>query len=335
MNFRKFGWNGFLLELPEKMRFASQSGNANDGNFMLETESYFLEGKWEPIPKKPKSLSVVAASLVEQQQKQIEKQFKKRFRKKMKKLATPKVKILVKEQSTVFSHESLFVLAKSNIEERYYLWYCKESNRLIIFRFVFQTFEETSKKILKQIMENVECHRKTTYVWSLMDLLFEAPVEYLLTSAKITVGKAHIILEKNKLSMFAEKSSSILIGYFSMANLIYKDTYRNLDKWFERNHYKDLRKLLKKRRLKLEDSEPRKVRRHNAVVKRALSKSGVSWRSTSAYTNTTWYCSGSNRIYNTTIIHTLKRPLFFKRNVNEDGNKELSNRILSSIKCHK
>jgi hypothetical protein len=167
-----------------------------------------------------------------------------------------------------------------------------------------------------------------------MDVLYKAPKSYLLTDAKITVGRAYMMLKDTKLSMFAEQASTIVIEYFSMANLVYKDTYKDLDKWFKEHHLKDLRKILKKRRLKFEMVEPVKVRRHNTVVKQAKATTGASWRTTTAYKNSTWYCSGSNRIYTVTVYSSLKRPLFFKRKIDDKTYKDLINQILSSFKCH-
>ena len=319
MKFNEFGWTGFALKVPEEMRFTRQGGDSRLGNFMLEAENYMIEAKWETFePKKAKPLSEIAEALVGQVKKQSKKQ---------------SITVLGKEDTYVSKHKALYMIMKSQAEERVYIWYCDESQRVIIFRFVFGAFDESARKITKHVLDTVQCHSEKS-IWSLLNLHFETPSSFLLTDTKITVGRAHFILSDRQLSSFADKTDRILIEYFSMANLIYEGTYKDLDKWLEKNYLKDLGKRLKERRIKFKLAEPIGVKRHKTVVKRATIKSGISWRKTTISTNATWYCPRMNRIYSVTVASSNKRPAFLSRKIDEEAHLKLMEDLLASFDCH-
>ncbi len=319
MKFKEFGWTGFALKVPEEMRFTRQGGDSRLGNFMLEAENYLIEAKWETFePKKAKPLSEIAEALVGQVKKQSKKQ---------------SITVLGKEDTYVSKHKALYMIMKSQAEERVYIWYCDESQRVIIFRFVFGTFDESARKITKYVLDTVQCHSEKS-IWSLLNLHFETPNSFLLTDTKITVGRAHFILMDRQLSSFGEKTERILIEYFSMANLIYEETYRDLDRWLEKNYLKDLGKRLKERRIKFKPAEPIAIKRHKIMVKQAAVKSGVSWRKTTNYTNATWYCPRTNRIYSVTVASSNKRPAFLKREIDKEAHSKLLGDLLVSFDCH-
>jgi len=320
LKFKKFGWNGLFFEVPEEMRFIRQGGNAKSGNLSLEAEEYLVEARWEPVvPKKVKPLKEVAEDIVKQIKKKIKNQ---------------EVTVVRQDTAHIAVHRALYMVVKSGIEERIYLWYCDESERIVILRFVFKTFNETSKKIMKQILDTFKCHSEKSNIWALLNIRFETPISFLLTDTKITVGRAHFMLTDHKLSAFSEKTGRILIEYFSMANLIYKDTYKDLDKWFEKHYLKDLRKRLKERRIRFKKTESTRFRRHNMMVKHGKATYGLASRKTTIHTNATWYCSGTNRIYSITVTSSLSRPPFFKRELDEEAHMKLFRDLLSSFRCH-
>lgn len=326
MEFNKFGWNGLLFDAPQDARFTRFGGSAKAGTLRLEAEDYFIEAKWEPTPKRRRSISAVADKFVEDMTKE--------YGKKLKRPKKGSFRILGKEDARVYSHDALYLVMKAEVEERYYMWYCDESKRVVILRFVFKTFDNTAKNIVKKVLDDFECHRKETTVWALMNTRFETPIDFLLTEARIAVGRAHFMLSDRKPSTFTEKTSTILVEYFSMANIIYKDTYEDPDNWFEEHYEKDLKKLLKKRRLKFQVADPRKLKRHKVVVKEAEASSGFTWRAKTLYTNATWYCAGSNRIYSVTVSSSISRPLPLKREINKAEHAKTVADLLSSIKCH-
>jgi hypothetical protein len=326
LDFVEFGWNGLRFEAPEEARFTRYGGDAKKGSFMLEAEEYLIEGKWEPLPKRRRSISVIATTLIEK----MEEQYGKRGRR----LKKQTVKILEKHDSRVFSHDALYMVVKAQVEERFYLWYCEESDRVVIIRFIFKTFDEAAKKIIKQVLESFECHREGKNIWSLLNLRFETPTDLLLTSTKIAVGRARFVLAGKKVSSFTEKTSTLIVDYYSMANVVFEDTFNDLDDWFIKNYEKDILKQLKKRRIKFKSAESRKLLKHDLVVKKAISKSGITWRGTTLYTNVTWYCSDSNRIYSITLALDVARPIFLKRKIVETEYSNLLDNLLVSFKCH-
>ena len=184
------------------------------------------------------------------------------------------------------------------------------------------------------MIEKFECHREGAYVWSLLNLRFEVPTDFILTDSKRTVGRAGFIMDSKKLSAFADKTKTIFIEYFSMANILFKDTYKNLDKWLEEKYLKELCKTLRQRKIEFKEKEPRKIRRHKVIINQADRKFGFTWRGTTMYTNGTWYCSGSNRIYSVTFTSNIKRPIIFKREITEEEHIKLIDTVLSSFKCH-
>ncbi len=326
LDFMEFGWNGLLFEVPEEVRFTRYGGNAKKGSFMLEAENYLIEGKWEPIPKRRRPISVIAATLIDKMGEQ--------YGKKKRRIRKQNVTILEKNDARVFSHEALYMVVKAQSEERLYLWYCDESNRVVIVRFIFKTFDDSSKKIIKQVLESFECHGKDSNVWSLLNFRFETPMDFLLTDTKIAVGRARFILSGKKVSSFTEKTSTLIVEYYSMANVVFQDALNNLDEWFKKNYEKDLCKQLKKRRIKFVLAEPRKLLKHELVMKESKSKSGLTWRETTRFTNATWYCPESNRIYIVTFTHNLSRPIIFKRQIPESEYADPVDNLLSSFKCH-
>jgi hypothetical protein len=319
LRFKEFGWNSFFLEIPEEMNFTRQGGDAKTGHLILETESCLIEAKWEPFePKKVKPLSEVAEALVEERKKQSKKK---------------NITVSGTGDAYVSKHKALCMNIRSDAEERVYIWYCDESQRIIILRFVFGISDEPARKIMKRALDTVQCHGKES-IWSLLGLRFEIASAFILTDTKMTVGRTHFMLTDRKLSSFTDKTDKILIEYFSMANLIYEETYKQPDKWLQKNYLKDLRKKLKEGKLKLRPAKSITFKRHEMVIKQGTAKSGVSWRKTTIYTNATWYCSTTNRIYSITAASSIKRPIFFKKQISNEAHSKLLEDLLSTFKCH-
>jgi len=320
VKFREFGWNGLFIEIPEEMRFTKYGGDAKSGHLIIEGEGCILEARWEPSSaKKAKPLTEVAESLIEQ----IKKKSKKRD-----------IMILGKDETHVSIHDALYVVVKSAIDEHIYIWYCQESKRIMILHFLFKTFDESRKKVVKHMLDSLVCHRSESNIWSLLNVRFEIPVAFLLTEAKILAGRAHFMWTDRKLSSFSEKTTKILVEYFSMADVIYKNAYKNLDEWLELYYLKDLCKKLGDRRVRFKAAESTHIKRHNASFRQATIKSGLFSRKTTLYSNVTWYCSGMNRIYSVTIGSTNSRPALFERKVDKEAHTKFLENLLSSFECH-
>ncbi|MCS7120565.1 MAG: hypothetical protein RMJ07_04115 [Nitrososphaerota archaeon] len=322
MKFKEFGWNNIFLEVPDEMRFSRQGGNSKNGTFVLEAENYFIEARWEEFdPKKIRPLSDVIDGLVEQ--------MKKKSKKK-----DLEVKVMAREDTFIGRHKALYAVVRSSVDDRFYLWYCDDSSRIVILRFAFKAFDEDSKQIIRRVVDSFDCHGEKSNIWSVMEVRFSLPRSFLLTDTKVSVGRAHFMFTDQKLSAFTEKTRKLLIEYFSMANLVFKDSYRDLEKWFAQNYLKDLRKKLGEGKVEFKTVESKKIKRHNVLVKKAIKSSGISSRKSSILENLTWYCSGSNRIYSVTAASSVKRPFIFKREIDEEDFNKMMEELMLTFQCH-
>jgi len=321
VNLKEIGWNGFLVTVPEEMHLTRQGGNANQGTFTIESENALVEFSWNPIPKKPKPLLSIVESVVDRVKKRAEKK-------------KQKFSIEEKRDTIVNNHDAIYLRLKSILDERYYIWHCKESNRLVVARFVFGTFDDKAKNFIKNFLSDVKCHAKEKYVWALMKIRFETPKSFLLNEAKIEVGRAHIVLTESKLSTFEESARTIYVNYFPMANLRFKDTYKDPEKWFEKNYLKDFRRLLRKRKIPFEKGEEKKLGDHKIIIKQATMTSGLHIRSTELCSTACWYCPETNRMYFFAVNSKTTRPIIFKRKLKKEEHNDLFNGILESFQCH-
>lgn len=326
MKFKELGWNGFLFQIPEEMRLTTEGGNINSGYLKLEMENLMMEVKWETFdPKKIKSLSEVSSSFIENVRKTLEKTTKK------------KVDVRAKTIENVFisSHNARFMVIESGIglKEPTYIWTCDKSGRIIIVHFVFSPFMERGEEIVGRILSSLKCHMEEGLIpWSALNIRFTIPPSFLLSERKIAVGRTYLTFRDRRFSAFSETGRSLSIEYFSMANILFEDTYKDLDAWFQKNYWENLKKTHKG--ISFQSSESRRIMRHNAVYRSGVVKSGIFTRKTVLCKNLTWYCSRSNRIYSVTYISHISRPFFLKRSINETEEEKLFQDILSSFKCH-
>jgi hypothetical protein len=321
VEFKEIGWNGFVIRVPEEMHLTRQGGDAKQGTFLIESEGKIIEFSWNPIPKRSKSLLSFVEKIVDRAKKEAEKK---------------DLKFTVKERrrALVNNHDAIYLLIKSVIDERYYIWLCQESDRIVAVRFIFQNFDEKARSFVKHFLSTLECHREENNVWSLMKIRFETPKSLLLTEAKFGVGRAHIALAENKLSTFEERSKEVYVDYFSMANLLFKDTYQDPGKWFEKNFMKEFRRMLRKWRVKFETIGERNLEGHKAVIKQAKTKSGFYTRVSDLCSIACWYCQEMNRMYFVAVYSKVARPAILKRNLREEEHNELFDGILQSFRCH-
>ncbi len=318
MKFKEFGWNGIFFEIPEETRFTNERGTTKTGYCRLESENFFIEFKWEPFAKKKaQPLSGIAEAFIRDLE-------KKRKR---------KVKVLSQGNVYVFGHSALHFSLKSETSDRIYMWYCKESGRIMICRFAFGTLNDSSQKIIEHIMATLECHRETSNIWSTLGIRFETPRDFILTDRKMAVGRTYMVFGNQKATSFSEKKREIVVEHFSMANVIFADTYRDLDEWLEKNYMKDLKKRC--RGIQFQSKENLKIKRHPAVIKQGTRNSGFVSRRTSLFTNITWYCSKSNRIYSITVASRIAKPIPLKRVIDHKSHAELMEDMLSKFKCHR
>lgn len=325
MKFKELGWNGFLLEIPEEMRLTSEGGNIKSGYLKFEMEGFLIEIRWDPFePKKTKPLAEIANSFIKEIKKTIEKKSKK------------KIDLKVESMGNVLisSHNAYSMNIKSGTgKDLVYIWVCKDSKRVIIAHLISLLPEEKSKEIIEHTLSSFKCHfNEESIPWVALNLRFQIPDSFLLSERKIAAGRTYLTFRERKFSVFTEKGRNLVIEYFSMANLIFEDTYKNPEKWFQDKYWKDLKKRLKN--IAFQTSETKRFMRHKAVYKRGIKKSGLLSRRTTVSENLTWYCSKSNRIYSITFASYVNRPFFLKRKLDEEEDKRIMQDFLSSFKCH-
>jgi len=325
LKFKEFGWNGFLLEIPEGMRLTSEGGNISSGYIRLEMEGLVAEVKWDPLDKKAMPLAKVADLFIKNVRENLEKKLKK------------KVDLKVESGENIFvsSHGAYSMILKTGAEfwEPVYIWNCEKSKRIIIVHFISLLPKDTGQEVVRHMLESLRCHQDGDFVtWSALNLRFNIPSSLLLSDRKIVVGRTYLTFEERKPSMLAEMGRSLTIEFFSMANIIYEDTYKKIDEWFQSKYWKDLKKRYK--HISFQTSEMERVMRHNVLHKRGVRKLGLVNRRTMLCENLTWYCSKSNRIYSVTYTSYVSRPFFLKRMLNEEEDKRILQSLISSFRCH-
>ncbi|MEM2673949.1 MAG: hypothetical protein QXG34_04425, partial [Candidatus Bathyarchaeia archaeon] len=222
MKFRELSWNGFLLEIPEDMRLTAESGNLNSGYLKFEMEGFLVEVRWDPLdPRKAKSLALIADSFVKNIKKTLEKTSKKR------------IDIKIENVGNIFvsSHSAYVMILKPNsgLREPVYIWNCDRSKRIVVMHFTSLLSDEESENLIKRIVNSFKCHLEGDFIpWAALNLRFNLPPSFLLSERKIAVGRTHLTFNEQKFSTFAEKGKNLMIEYFSMANLIFEDTYKNI-----------------------------------------------------------------------------------------------------------
>ena len=321
MKLKEIGWNGFLIKVPEEMYITRQGGNSNKGTFSIESEDSLIEFIWNPISKKSESLLSIVEQIIDR--------IKKDMRKK-------KIQFSLEEKknTVVNNHDAVYLRLKHSIEERYYVWKCQESNRIIAVRFVFRKYGEKAIEIIKHLLNSIQCHTEGKDIWSLMKVRFETPKTFLLSNVGIEFSRSHIELVENKLAMFEEYKRTLYIEYFPIANIRFKDTYKDMEKWFEKNHLKDFKKILEKRKINFKTVGKKEQEGHEIIIKQARMRSGLFMRSSELCSAAFWYCSEMNRIYFLALNSKVTRPFFFKRRLEKKEHDDLFNEILKSFQCH-
>lgn len=306
------------------MRLTAEGGDLNSGYLRLEKEGFSMEVKWSLFdPKKARPLAEVASSFLETVKKTIEKEIKKKV----------DLKAETLESRFISSHNAYSMAIKSGAKELIYLWNCEESGRTIILHFTSVLPENESAEIMDNILESFRCHEKKEFtLWSAFNMRFMIPSTFLLSDRKIAVGRAYLVFNEHKPSSLAERGRNLIIEYFSMANLIFGNKCRKLEEWFKENYWKDLKRHY--RYVSFQETNVRKLMRHNVLYKRGVKSSGLIWRRTSVCENFTWYCSKSNRIYSMSFISYLSKPFFLRRRMDMEEDKRILRTFLSSFRCH-
>ena len=323
MRFKEIGWNGFLLKVPEDMYLTRHGGDSREGTFFIESEDSLIEVSWIPISKKPTtSLLEVVDKITDRIQKEAGKK---------------KLNFTIRERrdAVVNNHKAVYLLLDYGVRERYYVWRCPDSDRIVAVRFSFRKYDEWADEVIKNLIGTIKCHGEK-HVWSLMRMRFEAPKSFLLNTTKIKSAELNIALLEEKFSAFEERRRAIYVKYFPMANVRFKDTYRNLERWFEKNYLKEFRKKILKRRRKIsfKIKGEKKMGSHVALIEEARLSSMLIKRIKEICSVALWYCPETNRIYLLAFDTQVHRPLPFKIRLEAEEHEALFNEVLESFRCH-
>jgi len=326
LKFKEFAWNGFSVEIPESMRLTAEGGHLNSGYLRLEMEGFLMEIKWDPLdPKRAKPLAEVAESFLKTAKKTIEKKTKRKI----------DLKAEVTEGRFISSHSAYSMIVKSEAREPIYIWNCSESKRTILVHFTSVLPEKDEVELIRSILESLKCHGEEDFIpWSALNMRFALPPSLLLSDRRMAVGRTYLIFEEQKPSAFTERGRNLIIEFFSMANVLFRDKCKNLDEWFKADYWKDLKKRCKNVSFQTAETSVQKVMRHKVIHRRGVKKTGLFWRRTTVSENFTWYCSKSNRIYSVSFVSYVSRPFFLKRTIDEESDSKVLQGFLSSFKCH-
>lgn len=315
---KTFGWQGFHFEFPENWQLTAEGGDTLTGKLKFEADDSRFELKWEPIQKERlQLLSELTERFVQQLRK------------------SEKTVTCRKGKTSIHRHQSLFVHFKTNIEGYTFFWYCHESSRFLVGQFTFKKVDSDTKEAMKKILRSLRCHSLDQNVWSILGFSFEIPKSFKLIKRKMVVGRTSLSFlssSEEERRPFTEQRMEILFEHFSLANVQFETIYTKPKKWIDKYYFDELKKRY--RGLKLEAARSRRVQGHLAAVKNGTASSGMTLRRKALFILASWHCPEMNRMYSVTASKQVGRPIFFRREVNEEDLKRKFKRLLASVICH-
>lgn len=318
--FKPIGWHGIELQVPEDWNLAAESGRRQEGLMSVAGDSSKFEIKWGKVEKK-KTFSLESASS--------------KYMKKLEK-STKNFKLLKTGSTKIFDHKAIYFYFKAEVEGYGIVWYCDKDEKIFIGLFNFRPDAyEGSRLVFKRFLDSLKCHTLDDWnSWALLGFSFQAPSNFDLKVRKFLVGNATLRLCKEEPHPFYMETAEIVFQYWSPANVRYEKTYTDLERWFEENYEKGLKKLFKGGMQK-EKFENFTIKGHEAKTLASTMKRGFLVTHTITRNNTyIWYCSPTNRIYALTLSRGLSKPRFMRKRESEILPAETFDRILSSVSCH-
>lgn len=237
-----------------------------------------------------------------------------------------------KGTTRIHQHKAFFVHFKTHIEGYAFFWYCNESSRFLVGQFTCKRTDRHSKSIMKNILISLRCHGLDQNVWSILGFSFKTPNSFKLMNRKMIVGRTSLSFQEEKPHPFATQKTEILFEYFSMANVQFETTYTKPKKWIDEYYFDELEKRY--RRLKLELSRSRRIHGHRAAIKKGSATSGLILRKKALFIVASWYCPDMNRMYSVAVSKQIFRPIFLRREVDEEDLKRVFKSFFSSVSCH-
>jgi len=302
---KDFGWRGFLLKIPETWDLTREQIKKKNGFLQIEDEyGVRIEVNWEKIPfEKMPDVKNTMKKIIENLKKK-----------------NPKLKAIGRVNVKVMNHDA--ILSRINLDEEncsdVLHWYCENSERLCTL-FLYSTtkdYEKYHSFLSKTILPSLKCHGEK-YFWNFYGIKLTLPSTFDLTYYKVTTGLSLARFYRRK------DNAYILLAYNSMANIILKEYYNNLEDWYDATLRKDVDKFFGKfGKIKREDAI---VSGHKAI--QLVSQRGIPLpfvKKTKRMRIFLWHCEKSNRLY--AII-----TVFSEEKASE---RYEAQNIIRNLKCH-
>lgn len=302
--------------MPEDWRFIGEGGTFQSGNLSFQTDTASLRLEWKPINKRnPDPLDVVTERFI----KKIRKNIKKNVR-------------IRKGFVNINEHKASFVNFNTDVKGQEYFWYCKPTNRLIIIEFMIREDENIPRSVIRKILRSFTCHGSDKRIWSVLGFRFETPKSLKLSARKFVVGRGMLSFLERKRSLLTNYQIKALFEYYSMANLQFEDLFMEHNKWFDNFYLNYLRKEYGK--LRFGKPEAGQVQGHEVEIREGTLSYGLTWRSKAKFFVASWFCPNANRMYAITVAKEIIRPIFLKRQLNQEDLIDSFQKIVNSVQCH-
>jgi len=313
-DFKRFGWQGFIFKIPRNCRFIAESGSINSGFMRFDAGKLYFEIKWEPLTGKVETPLKIAENFVQ------------KLKKKMKLKALKYKKGLLH----VNGHNAVFIYFTTDLANKFIIWSCKESKRVIIIQFTFP-IQEKLEKIISPILKSLKCHGFKVNCWSILGFTLKTPKSFQLKRRRILVGRTTLTFLEEKKTLLRQQETEIIFECFSLANIRFKETYANPRKWIETYYINELKGSF--RRIKFEEFSSHSFRDHRMAICIGKACSGITLRRNTFFITGAWYCSKSSRMFVLTLSSTVKK-LPFTRGINVESLKRIFRKVLSTVICH-
>jgi hypothetical protein len=313
---KQFGWQGFVLEIPQGCRFMAESGNIKSGYMRFDAGKLQFEIKWDPLSEKSKiESSDIAETLVQKIGKKLKKEPLKHK----------------KASTQVYGHEATSVHFRTDKENQVVVWPCQESNRIAVAQFVFQDASPQQRKVAQSILESVKCHGFEEHLWSVLGFSITTPKSFQLKERRLMVGRSTLNIVEEKATLYRHQKTELIFECFSLANIQFKETYVDPRQWIEKYYANELKQRFK--RMKLQRCSSHHFHNHSMARCTVKACSHMMGQRNVLLSVAAWYCENSARIYSLTLTASVKK-IPFTKGVSSEELMKLHKRILSTVVCH-
>ncbi|MEM2849557.1 MAG: hypothetical protein QXI36_04695 [Candidatus Bathyarchaeia archaeon] len=281
MAFKKFGWWGFEVAIPDNWDISIDRGGYDKGYVRIDDPKVpRLEISWEPYKKdKIKSLDEISEDI------------KKELRKKSK-----DIKFIGKGGSArIAKHTAKYLHWRIDEFEGYVVfWYCDGNLKFYRVQLLFKRDEYWSfKKTILDVLKSFKCHVKSdVYSWTVLDFNLKLPKDFKLISRSYKLGNITLAFES--------KNSYIFINRISVADVLLEEKYEgDLINVLENEHLPNVKTRLKISKFKSSRSFQDEF--HSGLIMSSSYKIGLIMPKEFSVRTRIWLCKKANKIYAVTI----------------------------------